>query len=77
MSHCHLPPLVRAAIWDLVITDMHNRDTFGHSKYHTRLHAHDGRDPLIDLYQELLDAVVYTRKMIYERDHPQFPKADL
>lgn len=56
------------AIWDLVVADMQARDEVGMHRYGTRLQPHNGRDVLIDLYQELLDAAVYTRQAIYERD---------
>ena len=55
-------------IWELVIQDMHDRDIGGRRKYGTPLQAHNGRDALVDLYQELLDAAVYTRQLIMERD---------
>lgn len=56
------------AIWDLVITDMHERDVVGYERYGTRLQPDNGRDALVDAYQELLDAAVYIRQAIYERD---------
>lgn len=55
------------AVWDLVIGDMAARDQEGLRKYKTRLQPFNGRDALIDLYQELLDAVVYTRQVIEEK----------
>lgn len=55
------------AMWDLVIADMQERDTQGAKKYGTRLQANNGRDPLVDAYQEALDLVVYLRQAIYER----------
>ncbi len=58
----------KPAMWDLVIGDMEQRDRFGREKYGTPLQPHNGRDPLTDLYQELLDAAVYCRQAIYERD---------
>ncbi len=58
----------RPAVWDLVRQDIDDRDKFGEQKYGTRLQPHNGRDVLVDLYQELLDAVVYCRQAIYERD---------
>lgn len=58
----------RPAVWDLVMADMRSRDEVGQQRYGTRLQPHNGRDVLIDLYQELLDAAVYTRQAIYERD---------
>jgi len=56
------------AVWDLVIKDMQDRDKEGERKYKTRLQPFNGRDALIDVYQEMLDAVVYMRQIIYERD---------
>lgn len=54
-------------IWDLVIEDMKARDAAGRQKYGTPLQAHNGRDPLVDAYQEALDLVVYLRQAIEER----------
>jgi hypothetical protein len=56
------------AIWDLVKEDMSKRDKLGIERYGVRLQPHNGRDVLIDLYEELLDALVYTRQAIFERD---------
>jgi hypothetical protein len=55
-------------IWRLVIADMRERDWVGRERYGTPLQAGNGRDALVDLYQELLDAVVYIRQVIAERD---------
>lgn len=55
------------AIWELVIADMHERDQLGRERYGTPLQAHNGRDPLVDAYQEALDLVVYLRQAIEER----------
>lgn len=55
------------AVWDLVKADIDQRDTIGFEKYGTRLQANNGRDPLIDAYQEALDLVVYLRQAIEER----------
>ena len=56
------------AVWDLVLKDIKERDKFGFKKYGKRLQPFNGRNVLFDLYQELLDAVVYIRQAIYERD---------
>lgn len=56
------------AIWDLVVEDMKMRDESGFKKYGTRLQANNGRDALVDAYQEALDLCVYIRQAIYERD---------
>ena len=59
-------PNSNPAVWDLVIEDMRERDRFGAEKYHTHLQPFNGRDVLIDAYQEALDLVVYLRQKIYE-----------
>ncbi len=57
-------------IWDLVIADMEERKRIGTEKYGTPLQAHNGRDALVDAYQEVLDAAVYLRQAIAERGCP-------
>jgi hypothetical protein len=61
-------PVAGPAVWDLVLTDIRERDAAGQAKYGQPLRPFNGRDALADLYQELLDAVVYVRQVIYERD---------
>lgn len=56
------------AVWDLVIADMEARDLVGRGRYGTPLQPYNGRDALVDAYQEALDLVVYLRQAIYERD---------
>jgi hypothetical protein len=46
--------------------DIRERDQMGERKYGTRLRPFNGRDAFIDLYQELLDAIVYTTQCICE-----------
>jgi hypothetical protein len=55
-------------VWDLVIEDMHHRNKCGAEKYGTPLLAFNGRDVLIDAYQEALDLVVYLRQAIEEQE---------
>ena len=55
-------------VWQLVMKDMQSRDDFGTAKYGTSLQPFNGRDALIDVYQEALDMCVYLRQIIYERD---------
>lgn len=52
----------------LVIADVEQRRAVGIERYGQGLKPHDGRDNLRDLYEELLDAAIYCRKQIYERD---------
>lgn len=56
------------AIWDMVVDDMKARDRLGESRYGVRLRAHNGRDALMDAYEECLDMAVYLRQAMYERD---------
>ena len=55
-------------IWDLVIADMRERDREGRRRYGMPLQAHNGRDVLVDAYQEALDLAVYLRQAIEERE---------
>ncbi len=55
-------------VWDLVIADMVARDQLGRERYGTPLQAFNGRDALIDAYQEALDLVVYLRQVIRESE---------
>jgi len=52
-------------LWDLVREDMKDRDRFGSQKYGMPLHPYNGRDALVDAYQEALDLCVYLRQAIY------------
>lgn len=55
------------AIWDLVVEDIKERDVTGIKTYGTRLQPFNGRNALIDAYQEALDLVVYLRQAIYKQ----------
>jgi hypothetical protein len=57
---------INPAVWDLVIRDMAYRDIICAKKYGTRLKPFNGRNSLIDAYQEALDLAVYLRQLIYE-----------
>lgn len=54
----------------LVVNDFVSRDEFGYDKYGQNLEARDGRPTVWDLYQELLDACQYAKKLIIEEDVP-------
>ena len=53
-------------ILPLVIADLNARAEMGEKKYGTRLKAHNGRDALMDAYQEALDLCMYLRQKIEE-----------
>jgi hypothetical protein len=55
-------------IVDLVKADLEARAQVGELKYGERLKANNGRDGLMDAYQEAVDLVVYLRQVIEERN---------
>lgn len=50
-----------------VLADLQARSDFGIRKYGTPLQSHNGRDALMDSYQEALDLVMYLKQAIMER----------
>jgi len=54
------------AIQALVIEDMKERMEVGLDRYGEYLKKFNGRDALVDIYQELIDGVVYIRQVIEE-----------
>jgi hypothetical protein len=60
-------PNNKPIIQDLVIADLEKRKQVGLERYGTYLQPGNGRDALVDLYQELIDATQYIRQEIEER----------
>lgn len=58
----------RPFIQNLVIADIEARKAYGLRKYGTLLQPNNGRDALMDAYQEALDLVMYLRQAIEERN---------
>lgn len=56
-------PSVQAAVRD----DLLRREALGKAKYGTSLQPHNGRDALLDAYEEALDLAVYLKQAILER----------
>ncbi len=56
------------AIQDLVIADIEERKRLGLKRYGSLLKANNGRDALLDAYQEALDLAMYLKQEIEERD---------
>lgn len=50
------------------MADLQARSEFGQKKYGQKLHAFNGRDALMDAYQEALDLCVYLRQAMAERE---------
>jgi hypothetical protein len=55
-------------VWRAVIEDMEARRLEGIQRYGTPLQPHNGRRALVDLYQELLDACVYLKQALMEKE---------
>lgn len=63
-----------ASVHDLVAADIDGRKAFGLAKYGTILQASNGRDHLVDAYQEALDLCCYLRAAIeLRRTNPTQP----
>lgn len=54
--------------WEIVMQDMEARNKLGISKYGKPLTPFNGRDSLIDAYEEVLDLAVYLRNAIIEME---------
>lgn len=55
-------------VWEMVIEDMKARDQLGRERYGQPLQVTNGRDAYRDHYEELLDAVVYGKQVMIQRD---------
>jgi hypothetical protein len=56
------------SVHDLLIGHIRERAAFGLRKYGTPLQVGNGRDPLADALEELLDAAAYVCQAIAQRD---------
>ena len=57
------------SVTDRVVADLQFRRSQGITKYGRELQSFNGRDALMDAYQEALDLAVYLRQAIMERDN--------
>ena len=62
------PKKGKVNVTDAVIADIGERSKIGTEKYGTPLMTHNGRKPLVDAYQEILDMAVYIKQELLERD---------
>jgi hypothetical protein len=62
------PSKGKTDIWHLVMQDIKDKVDSGIIKYGTVLQSRNGRDALLDAYQEAIDLVFYLRQLIVERD---------
>jgi len=58
-------------ICGLVKKDVEARAQLGEKRYGERLHPFNGRNPLVDAYQEALDLVIYLRQALLEQEHDE------
>lgn len=56
-------------IFELVISDIKERAEKGRETYGEPLKAYNGRKPLVDMYQEMLDGALYLRQYMEEQDN--------
>lgn len=56
------------SIQSLVRADLEEREQIGIQRYGTPLQPHNGRNALVDAYQEALDLACYLRQAIAEQD---------
>jgi alkanesulfonate monooxygenase SsuD/methylene tetrahydromethanopterin reductase-like flavin-dependent oxidoreductase (luciferase family) len=64
------PPVANSLVpvWSLVMADMVARNAEGIAKYGVPLQPFNGRNTLLDAYEEALDLAVYLRTALYEKD---------
>jgi len=58
----------QSTVADKVIEDINERVSMGLSKYGTKLMTFNGRNALVDLYQELIDATMYVKQLLMEEE---------
>jgi len=51
-----------------VIKDLQSRNEVGIAKYGTTLQSHNGRNSLMDAYQEVLDLAMYLKQALIETE---------
>lgn len=62
------PVVGQQSVTDAVIADLNTRREHGIKKYSTELMTHNGRDAMVDAYQEAIDLAVYLKQELMERD---------
>lgn len=58
-------------VQDMVIADIEARKRVGIQRYGTVLQPFNGRNALLDAYQEAIDLAIYLRQLLYEQEHNQ------
>lgn len=68
-DQAHPTPNDHPDVTELVISDLRGRRELGIGRYGTTLQPWNGRNALLDLYQELLDGAQYARQRMEEDAH--------
>lgn len=68
ISNQKIPQPGDKIVLDHVVSDIIMRAHVGKEKYGTFLMTNNGRNPLVDAYQEALDLVVYLKQALLEQD---------
>ncbi|MGE0539729.1 MAG: hypothetical protein AB7R89_06085 [Dehalococcoidia bacterium] len=68
MAEQPMPGAGTAAVFPELIKDIEARRQKGIETYHRELEIHNGRDALLDLYEEVADALAYFKQLLMERD---------
>jgi hypothetical protein len=74
MGHANgepMPSIGKTIVVEAVIADHRERAEFGQKKYGRLLETHNGRNALVDAYQEVMDASLYFKQALMEYDDVQ------
>lgn len=63
------PPTMTKNTTDLVVNDLRQREVMGYNKYNKYLNVNTDEPMLQHLYEELLDACMYIRTLIEQKEH--------
>ena len=66
-----MPTEGNVEVLPFVIQDLKARSEFGFKKYGTVLKTNNGRDSLMDAYQEQLDLIMYLKQELLEREEEE------
>lgn len=65
---------IREPFASTIKEDLEYRNAIGIETYGTTLKSHNGRDALLDLYEELLDAYKYATQYVIEQADGELPE---
>lgn len=69
-----MPTKGKENVTEALIKDLQERSELGKRKYGTYLETFNGRDPLVDGFQELLDLAQYWKQVLMERGPFKYPE---